>query len=107
MHRAVCCPAPFPAGKRSFDGTAPASRLSSASSDSAELRELGRLMLRKEFLLVPFFIHVNWILPHSSSHLSLYFFRPLPRLGVARLRIGADHKHRGTGGRFWNGSVSR
>ncbi|GKT71185.1 DUF895 domain membrane protein [Colletotrichum tofieldiae] len=43
-------------------------------SDSAELRELGRLMLRKEFLLVaPFFVYVNWILPYSSSYLSLYF----------------------------------
>ncbi|KAI8262575.1 hypothetical protein K4K56_005857 [Colletotrichum sp. SAR 10_98] len=43
-------------------------------SDSAELKELGRLMLRKEFLLVtPFFIYVNWLLPYSSSYLSLYF----------------------------------
>ncbi|WYZ35841.1 hypothetical protein EsH8_X_000488 [Colletotrichum jinshuiense] len=43
-------------------------------SDSAELRELGRLMLRREFLLVaPFFVYVNWLLPYSSSYLSLYF----------------------------------
>ncbi|PCG97657.1 Major facilitator superfamily domain, general substrate transporter [Penicillium occitanis (nom. inval.)] len=43
-------------------------------SDIAELKALGKLAIRKDFLLViPFFMYVTWELPYSSAYLSLYF----------------------------------
>ncbi|KAH7368707.1 major facilitator superfamily domain-containing protein [Plectosphaerella cucumerina] len=43
-------------------------------SDLEELKALGRLMIRKELLLLtPLFIYINWCLPYIGSYMSLYF----------------------------------
>ncbi|KAF5559222.1 hypothetical protein FMEXI_95 [Fusarium mexicanum] len=43
-------------------------------SDIQEMKALGRLMLRKEILLLtPLFIYINWSLPYVGSYISLYF----------------------------------